>query len=68
MRKENIHDRLFKHTLSIPSEAKALVTQFLPEWLHEAIDFRTFKINTQSFVNENLDEYFTDIIYDCQWK
>ncbi|MFK7981116.1 MAG: hypothetical protein AB8G86_14105 [Saprospiraceae bacterium] len=28
MKKENIHDKLFKHTLSIPSEAKALVRQF----------------------------------------
>lgn len=68
MKKENIHDRLFKHTLSIPSEAKALVRLFLPDWVHENLDYRTFKLNNQSFVNESLDEYLTDIVYDCNWK
>jgi len=68
MKKENIHDKLFKHTLSIPSEAKALVKQFLPTWIRQNLDYRTFKLNTQSFVNESLDEYLTDIVYDCKWK
>lgn len=68
MKKENIHDRLFKHTLSIPSEAKALVRLFLPDWIHKNLDYRTFKLNDQSFVNETLDEYLTDIVYDCNWK
>ena len=68
MKRENIHDQLFKQTLSIRSEAKALVQLFLPKWLTENLDFRSFKLSPNSFISEVLSEYFTDMVYQVQWK
>jgi len=68
MKRENIHDQLFKQTLSIRSEAKALVQLFLPKWLTNNLDFRSFKLSPNSFISESLSEYFTDMVYEVRWK
>ena len=53
---------------SIRSEVKAFIQGFLPKWIGENIDFRTLKQSKDSFINEELEEFFSDIVYDCKWK
>ena len=40
----------------------------LPKWISTNLDYRSFKRASESFVNEQLQEYFSDIIYTCRWK
>lgn len=50
MPKNNPHNALFVKTFSIRSEAKAFIQQFLPKWISDSIDCRTFKQATTSYV------------------
>lgn len=68
MPNNNPHNALFIKTFSIRSEAKAFIQNFLPKWISENIDYRTFKQDNTSYINEDLKEYFSDIVYTCNWK
>lgn len=68
MPQENLHDKLFKQTFSIRSEAKAFVQLYLPKWISTNLDYRSFKRSPDSFINEQLKEYFSDMVYTCKWK
>jgi len=68
MSNNNPHNALFTKTFSIRSEAKAFIQNFLPKWISNNIDYRTFKQDTTSYINEDLKEYFSDIVYSCNWK
>ena len=65
---ENLHDKLFKQTFSVRSEAKAFVKAYLPAWVIGNLDFRTFKLSNTSFIDEKMKEYFSDLVYTCNWK
>ena len=68
MHRENLHDKLFKQTFSVRSEAKAFVKTYLPAWVIDKLDFRTFKLSNTSFIDEKMKEYFSDLVYTCNWK
>ena len=63
---KNPHDKLFKYTLSIKSEAVALVKNFLSPELRDSLDFRTFKQENTSYITGKLEEYFSDIVWSCR--
>ncbi len=52
----------------MPAEVEAFLKNFLPSWIASHLDFSTLKKEPDSFINENLRQYFSDIIYSCQWK
>ncbi|HFA50949.1 MAG TPA: Rpn family recombination-promoting nuclease/putative transposase [Bacteroidetes bacterium] len=62
------HDRLFRHTFSHRSEVILFIKNFLPAYIYEQLDFRTLKIQNTSFVNEKLENNYSDINYRCRWK
>jgi len=68
MPKNNPHNALFVKTFSIRSEAKAFVQQFLPKWISESIDYRSFKQDNTSYITDELKEYFSDIVYEAKWN
>jgi len=68
MPRENLHDKLFKQTFSVRSEAKAFVQLYLPKWISHNLDFRYFKRSSDSYINDQLKEYFSDMVYTCKWK
>lgn len=68
MKENTPHDDLFKVTFSMPSEVEAFLKTYLPVWLASGLDYSTLKKEPDSFVGENLRQYFTDIIYSCRWK
>lgn len=64
----NIHDKLFKQMMSLKSQAIALATSFLPSDVLKEIDLDSFELSNLSFINEQLKEYFADIVYTCKTK
>lgn len=62
------HDKLFKATFSIRREAIALAKNFFPKWISASLDFDEFELNSDSFIVEELEEYFMDVVYNTKWK
>jgi len=68
MKENTPHDDLFKVTFSMPSEVEAFLKTYLPDWVSSHLDFKTLKKEPDSFINDDLRQYFSDIIYSCQWR
>ena len=68
MKEKNLHDELFKTTFSMVSEVIAFSKTYLPKWLANQLDYDTLQYEPTSFVGESLSEYFSDIVYSCQFK
>jgi predicted transposase/invertase (TIGR01784 family) len=59
----NPHDRLFKETWGRKENAQSFLQQFLPDYLLSSIDLDSLEICKDSFVEEDLREYFSDLLY-----
>ncbi len=62
------HDRLFRNTFSYRSEVLLFIKNFCPKSIYGHLDFRTLKIQNTSFVNEKLENSYSDINYTCKWR
>ena len=62
------HDHLFKATFSHRQEVIRFIKKFFPERVYNKLDFRTLKIQNTSFVNDKLEDHYSDITYTCKWK
>jgi len=54
--------------MSLKSQAVALATSFLPREVLAEIDLDSFELSNVSFIDEQLKEYFADIVYTCNTK
>ena len=68
MSKQNIHDKLFKQVFSIAAETKTFIQSFLSAEINEVLDTDTLVLENTSFINEQLQEYFSDIVWSCRTK
>jgi predicted transposase/invertase (TIGR01784 family) len=59
----NPHDRLFKDVLSRKDAARDFLSNYLPPDLLDHIDLDTLEILKDSFVQDDLKEYFSDLLY-----
>jgi predicted transposase/invertase (TIGR01784 family) len=59
----NPHDRLFKDVLSRKDAARDFLSNYLPRDLLPHIDLDTLEILKDSFVQDDLREYFSDLVY-----
>ncbi len=59
----NPHDRLFKEIWSQKESAASFLQNYLPENLLSHVDLGTLEICKDSFVQKDLTEYFSDILY-----
>lgn len=57
------HDGLFKKFMSNVTLAKAFLEVYLPPSIKQYCDFNTLQIANGSFVDANLRQYFSDIVY-----
>ena len=62
------HDRFFKMLFSKRSVAQHYINQFMPKSITEKLDLRTLKIAKDTFIDENLKDHFSDIVYTCNWQ
>ena len=64
----NIHDRFFKHIFSNRSNTVDFIKGILPSEILKQMDFRKVKLENQSFIDEELKQHFSDIVYTCPTK
>ena len=60
------HDATFRQFLKIPDIARDFMEIHLPAELRAICDFSTLKLENGSFVEENLRQYFSDILYSLK--
>ena len=59
----NPHDKLFRETWSDLATARAFLQRFLPPALSARLNLDTIEIVKDSFIDQELQEYFSDILY-----
>ena len=64
----NPHDKFFKEIFSKKKEAKEFLSHYLPEDIKAIIDLSTLSIFKDSFIEKELQEYFSDILYKVEIK
>lgn len=59
----NLHDAFFKHYLSQPNVAADFLHQHLPAEVRDLLDLTQLRLEKDSFVDEKLRGYFSDLVY-----
>ncbi len=65
---KNLHDRFFKETLTRRENAVSFFREYLPAEVVSQLDWRTLKITKETFVEPELRERFSDIVYEIRAK
>lgn len=60
------HDALFKSFLTDPKIAKEFLEIYLPDKIKKLCDFNTLKLEPGSYVEKNLRQHFSDILYSLK--
>lgn len=63
MKLQNPHDKFFKETFSNIEVAKDFIINYLPENIVKIIDLDTLELQKDSFINEQLQEVFSDMLF-----
>jgi len=59
----NPHDKFFKESFSRKEIAQSFIQEYLPEALRNQINFKTLEILKDSYIDKELTEHFSDILY-----
>ena len=63
-----LHDALFKQFLTHPDTARDFLSLHLPtQWLAQC-DLDTLRLESGSFVEENLRAYYSDVLWSLQTR
>ncbi|AWN82090.1 Rpn family recombination-promoting nuclease/putative transposase [Candidatus Cardinium hertigii] len=62
------HDGLAKLILSDPIAAQEFLTHYLPESCKSLLDLTTIKVEKESFVEEDLKQKFSDLVFSIRMK
>lgn len=65
---KNPHDRFFKETFSRPEVALDFVYTYVPQPIAGLVAPETFKLSKDTFVDEELEERFSDLLYEAELK
>lgn len=60
---QNPHDKFFKETLGNVEVAKEFVANYLPQTILNVMDIDTLEPQKDSFVNKDLEESFSDLLF-----
>lgn len=63
MKVQNPHDKFFKETLGNVATAKDFLVHYLPEHFMKHIDVSTLEPQKDSFINSDLAESFSDLLF-----
>ena len=64
----NEHDKLFREIESIKENAMDLVEGTFPKNISSKLDIPTMTLDNTSYVDEKLQEYYSDLVYNCKLK
>jgi predicted transposase/invertase (TIGR01784 family) len=59
----NPHDKFFKESFGRKEVAQSFIEEYLPETLRNQINFKTLEILKDSYIDKELTEHFSDILY-----
>jgi predicted transposase/invertase (TIGR01784 family) len=59
----NVHDKFFKDSFSRLEVAQSFIDELFPQEIKEKLNLQDLKRVSESFIDEELEEYFSDIIY-----
>ncbi|HRJ41901.1 MAG TPA: Rpn family recombination-promoting nuclease/putative transposase, partial [Caldilineaceae bacterium] len=62
----NPHDRYFREIFSDPVVAQDLLRNYLPPAAVAGLDLTTLALQQESFIDEELRQHFTDLLYAVQ--
>lgn len=65
---KNIHDKFFKEIFSRKEIMIDFIEEIFPENLRNNLNVSTLQLQNDSFTGEELDEYFSDLIYSCEYE
>ena len=65
---DNIHDKFFKEIYSRKEIMANLIEEVFPENLRNKLNINTLELENNSFTGEELEEYFSDLIYSCEYE
>ncbi len=68
MKTTNSHDKYFKEVFSKKEEATAFLKGSLPEELVRNINFDSLAPLKDSYIDEELKENFSDLVFTCKYK
>jgi len=60
---KNPHDKLFRETYSDLDNARSLLSNNMPERVLKLIDLSTLEICKDSFIEKDLSDYYSDMLY-----
>jgi predicted transposase/invertase (TIGR01784 family) len=61
----NPHDKFFKETFSIRENVIDFLRGTFPEEILKKLDLSTLTQDNNSYIDEELREHFSDIVYSC---
>jgi len=62
----NEHDKLFKEIESVKENAADLICSTFPSDILVELDIDTLTLDNNSYVDDNLNEHFADLVYFCK--
>jgi predicted transposase/invertase (TIGR01784 family) len=62
------HDVFAKEVLSHKQNAVDFFSGILPEQLLASLRLRTIQLDTTSYTDQDLDQYFSDVVYNCSYR
>ncbi len=65
---QNPHDSLFKETWSNKANARAFLENYLPGKILEIADLDSLEICKDSFIENDLKDYYSDMLYKVNFK
>lgn len=65
---KNPHDKFFRSVFSEKKVALGYLLEFLPSEITDELDLDTLEQENNSYIDKNLDEHFSDIVYRCNFK
>lgn len=68
MKKISPHDQFFKELFSRKDHVADLIRYTLPVDIAKALDLQTLNLENASFVDDDLNQHFSDLVYTCSSK
>ena len=64
----NPHDKLFRKTYGEKENARSFLTGYLPGQVLKLLDLSTLEISKDSFIEKDLADYYSDMLYQVMLK
>lgn len=64
----NPHDKFFKEVFQDTENVIDFIRGVFPEQIKEKLNFDTIQSDNTSYVDEELSEFFSDIVYTCEYS